>query len=105
MLNVERLDITREIILKIYENVTLYDIQRSAEKAIEYCERYECTNSELQNDYMSLRILHQFTHYMGHCNYEWMPISMSEFRDNIESELSIIEDKILDGWKPNFVIG
>ena len=105
MLNIESLGITSDIKLKIYENVTVTDIKRCVERVENYCNRYEYIIGEVQNDYLALHIMREFTRYMNAYNFEWINISHIEFHKRIEDEMILIEKEIMKDYNPEFIIG
>ena len=105
MLNVEVLGITREIKLKILENVSISEIKNCAERVEDYCNRYDFIKGEVMNDYLTLKIMYRFTHYMNAVDFDWMPIGGVEFRDHIVREIHIIEDIIINENPMEFFVG
>lgn len=104
MLDVNVLGITRDIKLKILENITLSEIGLCAHNASVFCTIYDCTDGVLMNDLFTLNVMVQFSHYMNTYTFDWMPICYVDFRTNLEREIENIENNIKSMWTCEFYV-
>ena len=93
---IKELGITEEIKNKIHTEIFNDYMDDCISFNEIFCDRYNAYDIKLKQDHLEILIMNCFVDYMNACDFDWMPVSLIDFRRNVSFVKEHIEKTIID---------